>query len=99
MTTKHEKIIIAIMAIFGLLLVLVVYQTKDNPKQLVNYQSQIDSLNGVISTQDQIIKSMVKDLDSLIEVKEQIKYVHGRKIIEYRSITTPQRVQQLAERL
>lgn len=99
MTTKHEKIIIAIMAIFGLLLVMVVYQTKDNPKQLVNYQSQIDSLSGVISTQDNIIKSMVKELDSLIEVKEQIKYVHGRRIIEYRTMETPLRIKQLAERL
>jgi aspartate carbamoyltransferase regulatory subunit len=65
----------------------------------VNYQSQIDSLNGVIEIQDRIIDNMVNDLDSLIELKEQVRYVQGKKIIEYRSITTPQRVQQLAERL
>jgi len=65
----------------------------------VNYQSQLDSLNGVIALQDQIIDNMVADLDSLVELKEQVRYVQGKKIIEYRTITTPERVQKLAERL
>jgi len=65
----------------------------------INYQSQLDSLNGVIATQDKIIESMVADLDSLVELKEKVRYVHGKKIIEYRTITTPERVQKLAERL
>ena len=65
----------------------------------INYQSQLDSLNGVISIQDKIIDNMVKDLDSLIELKEKVRYVHGKKIIEYRTITTPERVQKLAQRL
>jgi len=65
----------------------------------VNYQSQLDSLNGVIAVQDQIIDNMVADLDSLVELKENVRYVHGKKIIEYRTITTPERVQKLAERL
>lgn len=65
----------------------------------INYQSQLDSLNGVIATQDKIIESMVADLDSLVELKEKVRYVHGKKIIEYRTITTPERVQKLAQRL
>jgi len=65
----------------------------------VNYQSRLDSLNGVIALQDKIIDNMVNDLDSLIDVKEQVRYVQGKKIIEYRTITTPERVQKLAERL
>ena len=65
----------------------------------INYQSQLDSLNGVIATQDKIIESMVADLDSLVELKEKVRYVQGKKIIEYRTITTPERVQKLAQRL
>ena len=81
--------IIMIIALFGC-------KPKTPP---VNYQSQLDSLNGVISIQDKIIESMVNDLDSLIELKEKVRYVQGKKIIEYRTITTPERVQKLAERL
>ena len=65
----------------------------------VNYQSQLDSLNGVIAVQDQIIDNMVADLDSLIDVKEQVRIVQGKKIIVYKSLTTPNKVQQFAERL
>ena len=65
----------------------------------VNYQSQLDSLNGVIAVQDQIIDNMVADLDSLIDVKEQVRVVQGKKIIVYKSLTTPNKVQQFAERL
>ena len=65
----------------------------------INYQSKLDSLTGVIALQDQIIDNMVSDLDSLIEVKSKVQYLHGRTIIEYRTITTPERVQKLAERL
>lgn len=65
----------------------------------INYQSQLDSLNGVIATQDKIIESMVADLDSLVELKSKVQILHGRTIIEYRTITTPERVQKLAQRL
>ena len=65
----------------------------------INYQSQLDSLNGVISTKDAIIKSMVADLDSLIELKENVRYIQGQRIIIYKTTPTPQRIQQLAERL
>ena len=65
----------------------------------INYQSQLDSLSGVIATKDAIIKNMVADLDSLIELKEQVRYVQGQRIIKYKTVPTPQRVQQLAERL
>ena len=65
----------------------------------INYQSQLDSLSGVIATKDAIIKNMVADLDSLIELKEQVKYIQGQRIIKYKTVPTPQRVQQLAERL
>jgi len=65
----------------------------------INYQSQLDSLSGVIATKDAIIKNMVADLDSLIELKENVRYVQGKRIIIYKTTPTPQRVQQLAERL
>ena len=65
----------------------------------INYQSQLDSLSGVIATKDAIIKNMVADLDSLIELKENVRYIQGQKIIIYKTTPTPQRVQQLAERL
>lgn len=78
-------------------LALLLFGCKDTPP--INYQSQLDSLNGVIATQDKIIDNMVADLDSLVELKEQVRYVQGKKIIEYRTITTPERVQKLAQRL
>jgi hypothetical protein len=65
----------------------------------INYQSQLDSLNGVISLQDQIIDNMVADLDSLIDVKSKVQYLHGAKIIEYRTLNTPAKVAKFAERL
>lgn len=78
-------------------LALLLFGCKDAPP--VNYQSQLDSLNGVIATQDKIIESMVNDLDSLVELKSKVQILHGRTIIEYRTITTPERVQKLAQRL
>ena len=77
-----------------------IYLTGCKPKTPpINYQSQLDSLSGVISTKDAIIKNMVADLDSLIELKENVRYIQGQKIIIYKTTPTPQRVQQLAERL
>lgn len=95
---NRQITIVALLLLVTALIIAVLINRGSNPTQ-INYQSQIDSLSGVISTKDQIIQSMVKDLDSLIEVKSKVEILHGRKIIEYKNITTPQRVQQLAERL
>ena len=95
MTNKTLLVIFAIIA-FITSIALVGCKPKTPP---VNYQSQLDSLNGVIATQDQIIENMVADLDSLIELKENVRYIQGQRIIIYKTTPTPQRVQQLAERL
>ena len=99
MDKKILKEIIVILVIMAFILSLSLI-TGCKPKvKPVNYQSKLDSLTGVIALQDQIIDNMVSDLDSLIEVKSKVQYLHGRTIIEYRTITTPERVQKLAERL
>ena len=95
MTNKTLLVIFAIIA-FITSIALVGCKPKTPP---VNYQSQLDSLNGVITLQDQIIENMVADLDSLIELKENVRYIQGQRIIIYKTTPTPQRVQQLAERL
>ena len=99
MDKKILKEIIVILVIMAFILSLSLI-TGCKPKvKPVNYQSQLDSLKGVIALQDQIIDNMVSDLDSLIEVKSKVQILHGAKIIEYKSMETPMRVRQLAERL
>ena len=96
---KHYKttaLLLLLSALILLALLLFGCKPKTPP---INYQSQLDSLSGVISTKDAIIKNMVADLDSLIKLKEQVRYIQGQRIIIYKTTPTPQRVQQLAERL
>ena len=97
--SENSKIYLWVILSALVIIVAIKISTRKEPANQINYQSQIDSLNGVISIQDKIIDNMVADLDSLIELKEKVRYVHGKKIIEYRTITTPERVQKLAERL
>lgn len=95
----NRQIAIVALLLLGSALIIVVIINKQPKPTKINYQSQIDSLSGVISTQDQIIKSMVNDLDSLTELKTKVRILHGKKIIEYRTMETPLRIKQLAERL
>jgi len=96
---KQLRIVIMALLLSALiLLALLLFGCKPKTPP-INYQSQLDSLSGVISTKDAIIKNMVADLDSLIELKEQVRYIQGQRIIKYKTTPTPQRVQQLAERL
>ena len=99
MDKKILKEIIVILVIMAFILSLSLI-TGCKPKvKPINYQSQLDSLNGVIALQDQIIDNMVSDLDSLIEVKSKVQILHGAKIIEYRTLNTPAKVAKFAERL
>jgi len=96
---KQLRIVIMALLLSALiLLALLLFGCKPKTPP-INYQIQLDSLNGVISTKDAIIKNMVADLDSLIELKENVRYIQGKRIIKYKTVPTPQKVQQLAERL
>ena len=96
---KQVKNYILILLLIAMATVIILISTNKNDNPPINYQSQLDSLNGVIALQDKIIDNMVADLDSLIDVKEQVRIVQGKKIIVYKSLTTPNKVQQFAERL
>jgi len=96
---KQLKTVIMILLLSALVfLALLLFGCKDHTPP-INYQSQLDSLSGVIAIKDKIIESMVNDLDSLIELKENVRYVQGKKIIIYRTTPTPERLTQFAERL
>ena len=96
--THKLKALLIIFALIAFITSIALIGCKPKVKP-INYQSQLDSLNGVIAIQDKIIDNMVADLDSLVELKSKVQILHGRTIIEYRTITTPERVQKLAEKL
>jgi len=96
---KQVKNYILILLLIAMATVIILISTNKNDNPPINYQSQLDSLNGVIALQDKIIDNMVADLDSLIELKSKVQIVQGKKIIVYKSLTTPNKVQQFAERL
>lgn len=65
----------------------------------IDYQKTIDSLKIEIAIREDEINEQLRLIEDLESQKKEVIKVHNKVITKYKTIPTPQRVQQLAERL